>query len=573
MVETKTAGETSAAAENQGTQGRRYIKRPDRPDRSIYDDKEKVIKEKIEDRQNRIAGIKSKIDTARKAKSGFSGAVADARNTLNTARSAVRGKIQEKTRIRDQIKIETENLKSSEGKSQSKGFKFSNVEEVDERISSLESRLQSESLPIREEKNIVQEINKLRSLKDEVKNVLESRAKASKSREESKLRRNALYEELKSLDEEIDKLKKEEEAAFQAFEAEKKKQDDVAPNLEVMAKERDQLFKEITDLRAESKAMWDEFRVKQEEFKKLDAEFKKELETERKLRREQNERERKERTIEWIKEKAVQEPSDPLYEDKEIVRSLVSYVERQMPAEKAAAPAPAKEGTISLEKGQKLIGKKSQKEEEVYFVASKGKKSNKTARAPKPSNARINHTFHMLQAFSKFNISAPATAADCPKTLDVLRKKLTSLEDKTKDLLKQKREENAQILKKLEEGKIEEILADLEAKGKRGNRGRGSAEASAEEKSDSKTEDNATAKTEEKAKDAKSASADAAVAPEAAESTPAVTEEPAAAKSPVVAAKASDEAAASPAKSTGSPRTPKSKGKKKGNKGGGKAEA
>jgi hypothetical protein len=312
------------------------------------------------------------------------------------------------------------------------------VEKIDDRIRELELRRNTESLSLKEEKEVMAEIKALKtsragvaSYDDQFKAMGDQRAKNDASRKDIKAAMDALDKEIDALTEQKTKLTEKLEKSGVKIET----------NIPELAKERDALREEVTKL-------YDGLRAKRNEHQKAHDEW---WENEKKVRTQ----ERKENQIKWEqdrKQKLIDDElyrkeqfeadqaddSDPFTEQKLMIGEVKKYLTSLIdPNEKQV-----EEVKNFVVEGETTIGKKANMlDEETWgglgVKAKKGKK--KKGNKAKSATATLGHPPTKIAAMSELGISLPATIAAVQGAIDACDAKAAELEDKAKNLPKQEK--------------------------------------------------------------------------------------------------------------------------------------
>jgi hypothetical protein len=311
------------------------------------------------------------------------------------------------------------------------------VEKVDERIRELELRRNTESLSLKEEKEVMAEIKALKGSRagiagydEQFKSHAEQRAKNDASRKDIKAAMDKLDKEIDDLTEQKTKLTEKLEKSGVKIET----------NIPELAKERDALREEVTKL-------YDSLRAKRNEHQKAHDEW---WENEKKVRAQ----ERKENQVKWEqdrKQKLVDDElarkeafeadqaddSDPFAEQKLMITEVKKYLSSLIDSTEKVE----EEVKNFVVEGETTIGKKANMLDEETWgglgVAKKNKK--KKGSKTKSATAALGHPPTKIAAMSELGISLPTTIAAVQGAIDACDAKAAELEDKAKNMPKKEK--------------------------------------------------------------------------------------------------------------------------------------
>lgn len=372
----------------------------------------------------RVEAIKAELD-ARKAGRGASSGQQALKNKLAELRGQfqtvlkrkqhLRGQLEAASKTRDAVRASLKELKAN--------MKFTTVEAIDEQIAKLEHRVQHSTLSLNEEKAILDDIRKLKNSRTEVgkfSEKLETLAQDDTTRGE-------LTAEIKLLDEELNKIKAEEEVLRGELASLREKEAEKGSDVPAMLAEREecrevckQAYEKIKDLRAEHDAVWQEFKAQDKIWKAQQAE-------ERAKRREEMAAERAARDAARAARLAEMAP-EPFDKEITMCEQLIAYVNRFIAAQSGPATAAEdKSTTVAEMDGMKVFARKAD-EQDAFFGGTGSKKGKKAAKKPAAAAAgpaKIAHSLDMLEAFATLSISVPTSAAAMTATLGEVEAKKT----------------------------------------------------------------------------------------------------------------------------------------------------
>lgn len=359
-----------------------------------------------------------------------------------------------------------------------KDFIEANEKKLQEEIKRLEGRLETESLTISEEKVVVKDIKRLKSMRqnfapyqkryNESKNV-QDKLSAEVRESQAKLKKIEDWkEEIISLKQDLLSLSEKEKEAKKQVEEDKKKAETIE------AKEKDEKQKAIdkidqlaNKLRVERENLrinrdnWYESK-RQARTKKMD-----EQNQERAERRKEVERSQKDKVVQIRLDKKQEIPFE--YE-MGACQSLINYLTELLNATKVTEQkdekAEGKKEEPKKEEPKKEEGKKEEKgyikgredPEDLLFPDLAGQKKKASKKKKKKVPAKITHNWDTFTRFEELGLSdPPITNEQIPKAIESVRAKLAELQ-------KQSAEKRAITLKEIEKEEAEEKLAEVQRK-------------------------------------------------------------------------------------------------------------
>jgi uncharacterized coiled-coil DUF342 family protein len=314
------------------------------------------------------------------------------------------------SKTRDAVRTSLRDLKAN--------MKFTTVEQIDEAIAGLEHRVQHSSLSLNEEKKVLEDIRALtksRAAVGQYSGKLDALAQDDSTRGE-------LSTSLKSLDEELGKIRAREDVLRAELAAMRASEADAGADFPALLQEREegrelckQAYLKIKDLCAAHDAVWAAFKEGEKAWRVQAAADHAANQAEWEAGKAARDAERAARIAE----------NAPEPFDKEVTtcEQLAAYLARYVIADAAAPAAPAgeaaaMEGMRALPKGVAavddadawLLGKGGKKGK------GKGKKGGAAAGEGRAADKLV-HSIDMLGAFSTLRLAVPTTAAAVPALL------------------------------------------------------------------------------------------------------------------------------------------------------------
>jgi uncharacterized coiled-coil DUF342 family protein len=307
-----------------------------------------------------------------------------------------------------------------------KSIGYTSEADIDERIATIEMKLVTESITLKEEKEYLKEISDLKRNKPKVAQVNQMQDSLATRDSGAGLR-----QDIGTINEQIslyrDGKKKVSEGLNELNESRKEQMGDVPQLIE----KRDALNKKVQEKIAERNTLRDEFRQKEREFNN----FKNER------RRQQQDKymeERAAKNAEW--EMAARHRKAESLDDQPFV-SEITLIEqtllfcRSLVADKGPAEKEEKkETTHDNPEGTEILLGKDSREEEYYYVPTASKKKGKSNRKGKESGGAkpIKHNAETFKLFDKLKLNAPITTEDIPPLVEKLEEQLAEFKEKVK---------------------------------------------------------------------------------------------------------------------------------------------
>jgi hypothetical protein len=309
---------------------------------------------------------------------------------------------------------------------------------MDERMRTIEYRLQTETIPLKEEKDLLKEMQEIKRNRPKVAQVnkMEEGLSNFDVGGNVKATLQTISEQIRTWMQEKSKVLEERDALNKEYEG--KLGDDKA------FEERNELSQKIKEKQEERSKVREEFREEERKFRDLM----------NKKRAEQQERyaaEREARQKEWedrSRQKKVEKMDEqPFVTEITLIEQTIKFCKSLTSGKEVAKEEEKKDIDHKNMDGLQVLGTKDERDE-FWFEPTKAKKSKgskpkgKEAGAAKP----IKHNAVTFKLFDELKLDAPITLDDIPPTLEKLEAKLVMYEAKVADWEKNKEERKAKIL-------------------------------------------------------------------------------------------------------------------------------
>merc|ERR1719356_1378168 len=305
---------------------------------------------------------------------------------------------------------------------------YTSETDIDDRIASIEYRLWSETIPLKEEKQLLKEIAELKKNRPKVTQV---------NKMEGALQNRDAHgadfkQQIGSINEEMslyrDGKRKVQEKMKELTESRQAQLGDLPDTLE----QRDQISKQIQEKVQERNALRDEFRAKEREYNSFLAE-------QRKIRyqKQQAERDAKQAEYDKIRRTKAAEKLDeqPHIQEMTLIEQTMLFCKSLTQTKEAEEKKEKAEIKHDLKDGMEVLLKKEDREEEFYFVPTakkKGKSKNKGSKEG-GSSKPIKHNAETFRLFDKLKLDAPITTDDIPAIVEKLEEQMEMYKGKVKE--------------------------------------------------------------------------------------------------------------------------------------------
>merc|ERR1711865_326029 len=201
-----------------------------------------------------------------------------------------------------------------------------------------------------------------------------------------------------------------------------------------------------------------------DDFNNAKREFQSYLGEQRRIKQEKYAEERKVQAEQWRLQKLEKQvealDEQPFVSEITLIEQTVKFCQSLMPQDAGTEKKEEKETVFNNKDGEEVLMKKSDRDNEMYYAATKKGKSAKKAKGAGEDKSKkpIKHNAETFKLFDSLKLDAPITTADIPALLTKLEEQRLGFEAKVKEW-----EENKEEMKrKIKEGII--TAEDLEPK-------------------------------------------------------------------------------------------------------------
>jgi len=399
------------------------------PDEKEFEARIDVVNQAIEKIQKEQQALSAKISERSGGKDEFT-----------AKRAELREQLDDWSRKMDAVKAQKDELSKQIGEQRMKGLDeknqlnkmkksigYTNETDIDERIATIEFKLWTESIPLREEKQLLAEISVLKKKRPQVAKVKELETNIGADD-----RGVGLKESVKSLNEQMASLfgnkKKVAEQLKELNEARTASLGDL-PDL-IQAREK--LSNEVRNLIAERNAIKAERRQAEQEYYAYQAEI-------RKIRQERAAEERNKRQKEYEERRKLREAEkmdeQPYVAEITLIEQTILFCKGLTQPKGSVKVEDKKETTYDNPDNTMVLLKKEDREEYFFAPTAKGKKSKSKAKADASDGCAkpIKHNAETFQLFDKLKLDAPITTHDIPALLEKLELQLEDYQQKVRE--------------------------------------------------------------------------------------------------------------------------------------------
>merc|ERR1719373_786883 len=331
---------------------------------------------------------------------------------------------------------------------------YTKEQDIDERIATIEFKLNTDTMSLKEEKEYLKEIAELKRNRPKVSQVNKLEGDVA-NRDFGNFK-----EQIGNLNEELalyrDGKRKVQEKLSALMESRKEQLGDLPTIIE----ERDGIGKKIAEKVAERNALRDDFRAKEREFNQYLAEQRRQRQERAMVERAARQAEYDKVRRVWAAEKLDEQPH---IAEMTLIEQTILFCKGLVQSKDSDAKEEKKEIAHNNPEGTQILTKKEDRDE-FYFVPTakkKGKSKNKGAKA-EGSSKPIKHNAETFLLFDQLKLDAPITTDDIPATLEKLEAQLESYKEKVKEWEEKRDEMKRKIL---EEGVMPEEEKKEEAAG------------------------------------------------------------------------------------------------------------
>jgi len=469
--------------------------RVEAPNQEAHQEALQKIQEAIDKIQKEAAGFTAQIKERSGGKEDFFSKKTEIKAELDAVSEKIGALMTRKQEIQGAIgnKREEQSAMRNDLIKMKKSMTYQSEGAIDERIASIEFKLWTDSLTLKEEKKCLAEIQELKRSKPKVGQVgaMEDKLKDFDST-------LSLKEQNKQIVAEITELRDEKSKISERYKALQEERQQQLGDLPKIIEQRDELQKQIRAKIEERNELRDKFQAEKKAFQAYQAEL-------REARRAKEQAARaayqEEKRRDQLKREVEKMDEQPHLDEITLIEQTIKFCKGLLPQDATEKKEDKKETVFNNKDNETVLRKKEDREEEYFFAPTKKGKSKKAKSAGSSDGAKpIKHNAETFQLFDKLKLDAPITTADIPKLLEALDAQMEDYQAKVKKWEEEKEEKKRLILeggilpsemKAEEEEKAEEEKAEEKEE----------EEAEKEEEKEEEEEEKVEEKEEEEAKE------------------------------------------------------------------------
>jgi len=407
----------------------KVLKKVGKPDEAEFQAKVEAVNVEIKALQDEVASIRQKLDEASSQRTGQQDVLQEARaemNRLKGERDQVKGELQQIINARNEVRSKLDESIAA-GRNMRSELKFTSVGEIDAEIRRLERKQNTTSMNLREEKQLIKEIETLQKSKKMVAKFGEQEATIGSAREATKDFQGRIAEkqaEVKAVQEKLAAQRAVLDSLGSRNEEEKSQVPDLIKKRNDLRKTIDEKYQSIRNMRAENKKALDEHYNYLREVRRQRSEARRK---EQEARRAQEEERRKQLEAEELLKV-------PYEEEMTLCDTLVAYLEKlgspdapPPPPAQDQGPAPCATHSSMDFDGMVLKAHKRDDDDEQLWGAGggkkKGKKGGKKKGEKKGKKDQIVHAIDTLESFALLSLDPPANTAAVSGAIEAVKAK------------------------------------------------------------------------------------------------------------------------------------------------------
>jgi uncharacterized coiled-coil DUF342 family protein len=430
-AESKAKAKSAAKKDGEEEKGDRVPQ----PDRAEYEAAVQAIQDAIDKFQQKQKALGAKIAERSGGKEEFFAQKTVLRGQLDEFSAKIDALMGKKNELNESIgakKAEKAEMAANLSKMK-KSIGFTSESDIDDRIATIEFKLWTDTISLKDEKKLLQEITELKRNRPKVSQVnkMEESVKGFDLKGDVKEQIAQINAEVSAL---RDGKKAVQEKMSELMEGRKSQLGDMPQLID----ERDGISKQIQDKIKERNELRDAFREKEREYRKyqdeLRAERQKKAMEEREIRNKEYDLVRRQRAADKLDEQPHIAEMTLIEQTMAFCKSLTSTKEEEKKEEK-------KDVTYDVPDGAEVMLKKEDRDE-FWFAPTKakGKKGKSGKKEGGSSSKPIKHNAETFKLFDQLKLDAPITTDDIPALMEKLEAQLEEYKEKVK-VWEEKREE------------------------------------------------------------------------------------------------------------------------------------
>eukprot|EP00933_Yihiella_yeosuensis_P082720 TRINITY_DN966_c0_g1_i3.p1 TRINITY_DN966_c0_g1~~TRINITY_DN966_c0_g1_i3.p1 ORF type:complete len:487 (+),score=214.34 TRINITY_DN966_c0_g1_i3:76-1461(+) len=424
------------------------------PDRDAFDAKLAKIQEEIDKLTKKKQAFGAKISERSGGKDEFFTKKAELKAQLDELSDNINKLYEKKDAIQKQV-----GDKKAEGSEMRKGLKdmkkslnVSSESDIQDKIAEIELKLRTESMPLKEEKKLVLEIQNLKKARPKIAQVASMEAKVASFDPGMNMK-----EQLDAIYEEMTKWREAKKAVQEKMTALNETRKEQLGDLPEIIEQQKAIGEQIQAKIKERNEVRDAFRQEERAYNAHLQEIRKarqeKIAQERAERAKENETKRKMREVEKLDEQ-------PYVSEMTLIEQTIAFCKSLTKTKAAEEEAEKKEVKHDNPDTHEVLLRKEDREEEFFFAPTKGKKASKKSKQAAGGSGgkatNIKHNAETFRLFDQLKLDAPITTDDVPALLEKLDAQLEEYKAKVKEWEDKREDMKKDILASMEKGEGEE---------------------------------------------------------------------------------------------------------------------
>jgi len=383
------------------------------PDREAFNASLEKVQKDIDDLQKEQKSVAARIGERSGGKDDFFQKKTEIRSRLDE----VSGKMNELHARKDALQKQVGAVqgeareKRQQLNDMKKSMGFRSEQEIDERIASIEFKMWTESVPLKEEKKLLLEIQELKRKKPQVSSVNKLETEVSNFDSGASVK-----EQIQAINAEMAPHRDAKRVVQEELSALMEKRKEELGDMPQLIEERDAISKKIREKIEERNKSRDDYRALERDYNAF-------LGEQRRVRQEKYAGDREKERKEWDlkrKEREIEKLDDqPYVSEITLVEQTIKFCKSLMPrGDDESAGKEKKEIEHNVKEGEVVLAKKSDRDEDYYQLPTKTKKAAKS-KGPKTSKS-IKHNAETFKLFDQLKLDAPITTEEIPGILEKL---------------------------------------------------------------------------------------------------------------------------------------------------------
>lgn len=398
------------------------------PDRTVFDEKLAKVAKEIEELQVKQKALSTQIGDRSSGKEEFFAKKAEIGKRLDDVSQRWNDMKAQKDEIMGQLKGKREEgiAMRSELNKLKKDMPYTSEEQIRDRIHAIEQQMVTESVTLKEEKRMMEEIKNLKKSTAKVSQYSDMESKVKEAASDSNL---SLKERLDGINGHLTAIMEEKKKVHEEYGELMKQRTEQMGDMPQLFENREDLNKQIQAKIRERNEIRDAFREEERTFNAYLAEQRAaraaQARDAREKRNEEYEQDRRRREADKLEEQ-------PHIAEVTLLEQTIKFCKSLMPKEESVKEE-KKQVDLSSAEGHTVILSKDKREEEFYFAPLKVKNKGGKKNAKAASSKMIKHNAETFRLFDQLKVEAPITTDDLEKTLQNLEAQLADYNNKIKE--------------------------------------------------------------------------------------------------------------------------------------------